>query len=58
MSCVDSSVLLMVASSYFIRCFITVRPAAYTVIPRVMLRGAARGQYLGHHRFCLVLNIS
>ena len=30
------------------------RPAGPAVIPSVHASGGARGQYLGHHRFCLL----
>ena len=44
----------MVASWYFIRGFTAVRTVGFAVIPRVHASGGARGQYLGHHRFCLM----
>ena len=48
----------MVASGYFNRCFTSVRPAASAFMPRLILGGGARGQYLGHHRFCLLSQAS
>ena len=45
---------VMVACWYFTGCLTTVRPAGPAVIPRFMLLGGARGQYLGYHRFCLM----
>ena len=44
----------MVASWYFTRCLTIVRPAGPAVIPRVHASGGARGQYLGHPKFCLM----
>ena len=44
----------MVANGYFTRCFTSVRPAVSAFMPSVHARGGARGQYLGHHRFCLI----
>ena len=51
---VDSWALLMVASWYFTRGFTSVRPAASAFMPSVHAWGWARGQCLGHHRFCLI----
>ena len=54
LSSVDSWALLMVASWYFIRGFTSVRPAASAFMPNVHAWAGARGQYLGHHNFCLI----
>ena len=44
----------MVASWCFTRIFTSVRLAGSAFMPRLMLGGGARGQYLGHHSFCLL----
>ena len=50
---IESWALLMVASWYFTSGFTSVRPAASAFMPSIDAWGGARGQYLGHHRFCL-----
>ena len=41
-------------SWYFTRGFTSVSPAASALMQVFMLGSGARGQYLGHHRFCLI----
>ena len=53
-SMVKNLVIGRVLSWYFTRGFTSVRPAASSFMLRLMLWAGARGQYLGHHTFCLL----
>ena len=48
----------MVAKWYFTRGSTSVRSAASAFMSSVHARGWARGQYLGHHIFCLIFQTS